>query len=416
MPVTILTENQQAAIVSLYNRNKKSYETIPLVPRNQESGWPLLQVSLFSLSASATEPDKFGHALSGGTCRSMNIGAFNLASLLAKLPGRIDIELLNGEKLKRDEIRVECIGKFMEGYQVFHRQSGVSLSSSRSAYGEYISVGIPDADTNAFESALNGIFSFAQLGSDTIPEYSRSWGDTRTYTAEEIQTVINNEVAVFTNGQIFIDLGAFLERSVNNAAITAYFKAIFKVDDFLTLWSGTPSLPATMDTKLPIELNLLNEESPLERSLQIKKLRNAIDNLRFYGDRIMNKESGRAKGRVALALACVLHHQVSQFVQNAEQHGLTSELYETFKANFKAKLHTKDHILSEHRAYSSVVLKNILIALTGIGTLLVLGKMFYSYVNTGKAVGFFDKTCGHQRVNDIDDDLESIQVSQLTGS
>lgn len=100
MPVNFLSESSQERVLNEANESKKRYEKIPLVPRNANSGWPLLQVSLFS--PNSENSNQYEHALGGGKCHYFHIGAFNIACLLAKLPGKMNIIGNYNEKRERE--------------------------------------------------------------------------------------------------------------------------------------------------------------------------------------------------------------------------------------------------------------------------------------------------------------------------
>ena len=50
MPINVISEEAQSNLLESYNAGKEKSEIIPLVQRNANTGWPLLQVSLFSVS------------------------------------------------------------------------------------------------------------------------------------------------------------------------------------------------------------------------------------------------------------------------------------------------------------------------------------------------------------------------------
>ena len=55
MPVILFSEEEQVELLEKYNRDKKKHEVIPLMPRNLNTGWPLIQASLFSVDPDDSE-------------------------------------------------------------------------------------------------------------------------------------------------------------------------------------------------------------------------------------------------------------------------------------------------------------------------------------------------------------------------
>ncbi len=82
-----------------------------------------------------------------------------------------------------------------------------------------------------------------------------------------------------------------------------------------------------------------------------------------------------------------------------------------FKKEFERKATRDNKEFIPHRAYAKVIIANILIALTGIGALFVAGQLIYSYHKYGKAVGFFDKTKGIEKVNAIEKKIGELDRS-----
>jgi hypothetical protein len=252
MPVTYLSEEDQVASLKIYNRDKKIHGIIPLIQRNPKTGWPLLQVSLFSPSINDTE--RYEHVLGGGNCHYFYIGPFNFACALAKVPGKMEISGNHGQAISREQLNAGNVGLFLHEFRIKHQLTRTTIASSTGAYGKTLNVECPLGNSSRLQSALqdNAFFFFAfkrdffKTGGP-ISDIG-GWVDVPGYTESDIRERVNDEVAVFAGGQLFVDLGAFLERKVKDEEITEFFKHVFKVDEFLTLKDVHPELDGSPST------------------------------------------------------------------------------------------------------------------------------------------------------------------------
>lgn len=229
MLIAPLNEEKQKTVLDGHNKDKKKLETIPLVLRNFHSGWPLIQVSLFSLEA-GTMP-MYGHVLGGGKCHLFYIGAFHLASIIAKITGNTKISGPKGE-VRPEIFNLDNVNEFLDHFSFFHQKLGFTMISKADTHGKTLDIQIPVGDPSILREALFKMFAFA-LKQKKITDIG-SWKD-KSYSLQLIKESINEEVAIFHNGQIFIDLGAFLDLKIGDQELKDYFCRAFKVDDFIHL-------------------------------------------------------------------------------------------------------------------------------------------------------------------------------------
>lgn len=104
------------------------------------------------------------------------------------------------------------------------------------------------------------------------------------------------------------------------------------------------------------------------------------------------------KGREAMLLALRLKNDLKAFMALPE-HAQVAQA-EQFKQQFLTSLHSRDEIMSIHRAYWKIIVTNIAIALTGIG-LFALG---INYCVTGHC--FFNQTASEQHLDTIESAFE----------
>ncbi|STY83185.1 Uncharacterised protein [Legionella quateirensis] len=239
MPVRFLSENAQAMLLDGHNQGKKRHDQIPLIHRNSITGWPLLQVSLFSPSTKDTQI--YEHALGGGKCHYFYIGAFNLACALAKIPGPMEITAGYGLTATREQLTTENVGLFLERFIIKHKVINTTIASDSGAYGKTLTVECPEGESSKLQFALTDLFRFAVKKGSVISDIG-GWKDSPGYSESDLRKNINDEVAVFAEGQIFVDLGDLLEREVKDVDILDFFKHLFKVNEFLAFKEQNPEL------------------------------------------------------------------------------------------------------------------------------------------------------------------------------
>ncbi|PWY55172.1 hypothetical protein DGG96_13405 [Legionella qingyii] len=232
MPIHFFSEEEQAPILHHYNETQTKKNKIPHLLRNYNSGWPLLQVSLFSLN-DTVDPIKYEHVLGGGTCHFFYIGAFNFASLLTKIPGNMEIIIPHPIPPQREQIKADNVLLFLKAFSIHHKKLGIKIISTSGGYGKNLTIELPVGNAEQLRNALSASFSFALKEHASIKAIGL-WEDSD-YTQKQIEDAINPEVAVFINGQIFIDLGMLLKQTVKDKEINLLFKYLFKVNAFLEL-------------------------------------------------------------------------------------------------------------------------------------------------------------------------------------
>ncbi|KTD74259.1 hypothetical protein [Legionella tucsonensis] len=282
MPIQPFSEEEQTTILNCFN---KTFSQHNLFSRNYDSGWPLLQVSLFSITNDTTDPIKYEHVLGGGNCHFFHIGAFNFASLLTKIPGNMDIAIPYPIKPKRELVKADNILLFLREFSIHHKKFGIKISSKSNAYGKNLLVELPIENSEKFRDALADSFSFALKERFSIKAIG-GMNDSG-YTQKQIEEAINAEVAVFINGQIFIDLGMLLEQ-LKDKEIIGLFKLLFKVDTFLELKKNYPEFkPDSLknsgaiqkESVNPIELSAAPSPNPASFFYEGKKETTLLDEL-----------------------------------------------------------------------------------------------------------------------------------------
>ncbi|WP_203110779.1 hypothetical protein [Legionella bononiensis] len=458
MPVIFLSENVQASLLESHNKGKRRFEKIPLIQRNSTTGWPLLQVSLFSPSTNDTQ--RYEHALGGGKCHFFYIGAFNLACALAKIPGPMEITAGYGQTAKREQLIADNVGLFLDSFSIKHQGINTTIASDSGAYGKTLTVQCPEGDSSKLQFALFDVFRFAVKKGSTISDIGL-WKDVPGYTEREIRENINDDVAVFAEGQIFVDLGEFLEQQVKDKDITEFFKHLFKVDEFLALNEQHLALenpspvvqvndvvgPKLTEPDLkPIPSIVQRGEVPESQrshhdlaeshrdvsnqpgvrknegiafddlkstNIHLKNIYFQIKIMRDYGISLTSNDLD--KGKEVQSLANALETKLDDFYKNSLNKKPDEQELLKFKADFKVLLNSKNDLMREHREIWKPIVANILISLTGIGLLALAGHALYQAAKswnknekiTVNKLMFFGKTESEKKVEDIEQAIES---------
>ncbi|HGU7315425.1 TPA: hypothetical protein ACNBB3_000930 [Legionella pneumophila] len=355
-PVTFLSEASQEYILSSYNEQKKGNDKIPTVPRNSKTGWPLLQLSMLSPSISINQTQKYEHVLGGGKCHYFLIGAFNFASLLAKVPGKMTVTGNNGKQLTREQIKADNVGLFLNEFEIRHHALGITISSGSGAYGKKLSVQSPAGSDELYKALFIKVpFEFAVKRGSGLSAIG-NWKDSPGHTAKQIQEGINDDVAVFSEGQIFVDLGEFLDREIQNPELKEMLKTAFQVDEFL---------------KLKIEHK---EQEPLSPppiiSEIVEVISTSFDNLyrkikimRDYGETLVSETDKKTVAQLSSDLA----NKLDNIKIKISQGKLETDEIELFQAQFKTLLHSKDKLMITHEALWKPILANIALGIFTLG-------------------------------------------------
>ncbi len=259
MTVTYLSEENQTNFLANYNQSTtKTSEKIPLVPRNKNTGWPLLQVSLFTPVEG--EENAYSPMLGGGVCHGFDHEAFNLATLLTQIPGKIVIRGNNNSIRDKKFLNANFVMEFISHFSFEHANIGLIISSKNSSgYGKKLHVQTPFTEEQSakLSEALHYGLWVAQNSKEDIEYHKKEQGlfmashfhniaplknsgrydEEKNYTEAYIQQNINHQIATFQNGQVFIDLGYFIETIVEDKELTTYFERMFKVKEFVATMS-----------------------------------------------------------------------------------------------------------------------------------------------------------------------------------
>src|SRR3990167_2220286 len=235
-PIVFYSAEEQQPVLTVYNQQypgtgKAIGKAIPIVPRNFNSGWPLLQVSLYS-PVGEGEALKYECVLGGGDCHYFLIGAFSLACLLTSIPGKK--EMFVGDRvIPPEQWHLGVVEQFLYEFSFCHPGLGIKIiSKGGGGYGKTLQVTVPSSGGEALMPKLTSVFSFAvPRGEITdIP----GWPHDLQYTPVQISQAINPDVAIFHSGQIFVDLGLLLDK-VGDTELKELFERIFNVAGFLAL-------------------------------------------------------------------------------------------------------------------------------------------------------------------------------------
>jgi ankyrin repeat protein len=148
----------------------------------------------------------------------------------------------------------------------------------------------------------------------------------------------------------------------------------------LTNTQGKTALKIAKDKKLEPIIALLTEGLSPEETLYVR-----IEEMHQYGKRLEDK--GIAKGKIMSNLADALKIKADAFFHTSDKATHLAQ----FKEEFNQLLSEKNRELCEYRAEWSTILKNTLIALTGIGLVAIGAKLTYSALYQERPLFFFQK-------------------------
>lgn len=200
--ISPVSDTKQSFVLK-YNQETKNFrEKIPLVMRNKETGWPLLQISLFTFNV-ATE--KYEPALGGGHCHDLSLVNYFFATLFTQT-------FYYDENDKSNDFTFNLSNLITRGkrYHIHTKPPFAFQLEAKSAGAEYIgySVQLNKQDLPNLSTLLSYI-SLLVINTKKIKVFDiRSQGVN--YTEQEIRENIDQEFCVFYNGQIYIDLGKML--------------------------------------------------------------------------------------------------------------------------------------------------------------------------------------------------------------
>src|SRR5579864_6586555 len=141
-----ITEEAQQAKVDEYNKDKRGPLTkMPVVPRNAETGWPLLQVSAFSAIGGA----RYEPVLGGMKCHEFPIAHFFLASLLIHVEGRKSVLDIKDAELPLEQFTLNNLygdAHLLDGFTFQHRHGAIIISTQTGAFGKTTTVTVQGED------------------------------------------------------------------------------------------------------------------------------------------------------------------------------------------------------------------------------------------------------------------------------
>lgn len=241
MSITLITEEVQSNYLATYNQGKAVREKIPLVQRNLNSGWPLLQVSLFTPNDVNSKEVEYVPALGGGKCHYVDLAAFTFAELLIRIPGKIVASSGYGNVLK-EKFNANNIGNFLDGFRFKHNALKITINSTIGPYGKILEISFPVGDSTKLKNVLCDAYDFAFAKGGYVTNFG-TYKQDKAYPSAHIQKMLDNENAIFLNGQIFIDIGRFLDEKVKDEEIKEFLQGIFKVNEFLELANSINLIP-----------------------------------------------------------------------------------------------------------------------------------------------------------------------------
>lgn len=432
MSIIYLSENSQASILSTYNAEKTKFEKIPLVPRNLKSGWPLLQVSFFSVVPNSSNPIKYEPALGGGKCHVFYVGAFCLAGLLSKVPGKV---MLNDKVIPEEDkysLSLSNVEGVLDEFTFKHVHSGIEIIQGSGGYGKTLEVKIPEGDSVKLRRELSDTFDYALKNGRGLRSFGNYQNNIR-YTEEEIKNRLKTEAAIFQSGQVYIDLGMFLEEIVKDNEITDLFKQMFKVDEFLEIAAQqdikqeiipvVEHITLVQDIKqdmIPVVEQITSspkaniESIKVNLSIELQKTLSQIDAMRSFGDQLKNKDF--EKGTAVIQLANQLETKIKGYYVARLEDGLFYENdIKKLNSEFIQLLHEQDEKMSAHRESWKPIFLNVFIGLTVIGALAIAIKTILhvadAYKNNEKIsmnkALFFATTQSEKQIESIEKSFQS---------
>lgn len=295
IPVSI--EAQTAFLSSLSGAETNS---IPMMLRNQQTGWPLLQVSYLIPTAQG----QYEPALGGGKCHFLPVAIFAFAALIANLSGKREISSsvwrLNQDDSNLGEFNLSHAYLFLSSFHMQHKKLGVSVQMEEVVYGKQAQIDIAAVDdrkqtlclTERLHHALSNAVSFYMR---QTAAWDGSGFAADQYDEREIWARLNRDYATFYNGQIYVDLGLYLQSSkidarIDDSEIPAvsseimnFLSSIFKVKEFDNLAMPEPEYTTGIrGAKL----------------LSLREKRISVKGMQLFGDSVRNQSVSNDNNQV----------------------------------------------------------------------------------------------------------------------
>jgi ankyrin repeat protein len=189
-----------------------------------------------------------------------------------------------------------------------------------------------------------------------------------------------------------------------HAAITVKNTDPEKIRDLVKLLvlNGADITIQDKDGKNALKLAIENKYSDLIPYLfDPNELKQKIQAMHNYGTSL--QEQGASKGKVVIDLADALTTMTTQFFAKE----LKERDFDKFKEEFSALLHSKNQEMKAYRVSWSTIVKNIAIALTGVGLCLIVRNLLDSKAEGGRMLFFSQKskTTSEEKIADIEQSL-----------
>lgn len=217
----------QEAILQIKNSNKNNSEQIPNVLRNYRTGWPLIRLS--HLSPVENEKNYY-EVRSKKRSDFFYVAAFSLAELIAHIPGKVTILNNDGERVPDvNAFNISNIQHFSRNYTVSHDELKIGVvqkSASENATNKTIDLKGRIAEASLYRALLLEPILFAMnTPGQTLDKNIK-------YHRHDLEKMIIPGAAIFYDGQIYMDLGVFLQNCNFDREAVNYFAEIFKVHAF----------------------------------------------------------------------------------------------------------------------------------------------------------------------------------------
>lgn len=389
--IIALDVDLQEQTIQQHNDQHKGLDNkIPLVLRNQASGWPLLQVSFLS----PTESGAYTPALGGGKCHDFNIPLLGLAILLAQVQGKKTITIQNKQLNNINQFNFDNIYNLdiLNQFTFTHNQIGITLELNHNGFGVVSTITTPDENDDSGTKLANAMWHILGKVTNNIVPMITGWND-KPYdhvTSSTINQHIEKDQAIFHHGQVFVDLGLLLtnEKLGLSTEFIDYMRNIFKVNEFNQLNFPTPR-PSSEE-----------QDTFLITSENQQELAKWITDLEHYGDTII-EQGNTAKGNIVKEIAISTRSMLNDFFEDTTKHNQTC--FAVLKQTLIANLNSHNNELGKYRINYLTIAYNIAIALTGIGAIALGIQLLYSKINTGRTLGFFASplTSSEAKRNDV---------------
>jgi len=169
------------------------------------------------------------------------------------------------------------------------------------------------------------------------------------------------------------------------------------------------SYPSNIPQSVECTINKIDEllvlhEQKLLLFARINPLYSHIHTLHSYGNRL--KITDEINGELIIQLADSLKKDTEDFFQ--QEPSVIIQNFAFFKENFINKLHEQDDIIN---STAKQIIMNIIIALTGIGTILLICQLVHSTYTPGYSPFFFNNGVQKQQhIDPIDESLGQIEL------